>query len=150
MAQLNVKPGSSSARQHQRLVMLGRDRGIDLAELRSMVGGSLRKLSAAEASDWITQLSGAGLPHPPGEKPVPPRRRKEAGVVRMITPDQVEQIGRLLNDCFPTPRARMTWLHKNFKVQHVHLLGTAKRAGEVIRVLKLMLERQSPPLQGAL
>ena len=150
MAQLNTKPFSSSKKAHTLLVVTGRKKGLDLAEIRRMVGGSVRRLSAKACSDWITRLTGKGLPNPPGEKPKAYKGRPAPGVTRMISDDQVEQIARLAADYFSDPsrareeadKAAKDWLRKNFKVGGPRDLGTAKRGGEVIAVLKGMLARK--------
>lgn len=142
MPSLNTKPGSSSKRQHQVLVMAGRRQGFDLAEIRKTVGGSIRRLSAAECSTWIEHFSGNGLPNPPGQKPSPYKGKRRTDATRIITNDQVEQIDRLGREFFDEHRAFCTWLAKDFKVDDVRQLATAWRAGQVIRVLKDMLARR--------
>ena len=72
---------------------------------------------------------------------------------RMITPDQIDQIDRLMREYFPLSVDAFAWLDKNFKTgpvdraeytdDTIRRLGTAKRAGEVIRVLKRMHARRS-------
>jgi hypothetical protein len=156
MAELNSKPGSSTAKQHQALAIAGKGRGLSLAEIRKAVGGSLRKLSAAEASRWIEHFSGQGLPNPPGQKPSAYKGKRPApGTVRMMTEDQIDQIMRLGVDYFAEVHLLIAWLVKDFKVPDlaargarghraiVRQLGTAKRAGQVIRVLKLMIARRN-------
>ena len=162
MAQLNPKPGSSTKRQHQTLVIAGRRRGLELAETRKIVGGSITRLSAAEASEWIEHFTGHGLPNPPGQKPGPYKGKRPApGTVRMITEDQADQIVRLGIAYFGEAHLLIAWLVKNFKIDAVmargqrghravvRQLGTAKRAGEVIRVLKEMVARKGTRGQGA-
>lgn len=155
MAQLNTRPGSSSKKQHQVLVMAGRRQGFDLAEIRRMVGGSLRKLSAAEASEWITRFSGQELANPPGKKPRSYAGRKRSDAVRMITDDHIDQIARLGLDYFGDPHALHAWLAKNFGIPFIEprldqtlsdlirtKLATARRAADVIHTLKTMLSRR--------
>ena len=158
---LSDAPGSSTKLQHQRLVMAGRDRGLDLNEIRSMCGGSLRALSARAASDWITRFTGRDLPNPPGQAPRA-YRHPAPGTTRMIAEKHIGQILLLLCKVFPTLDAGLYWLAGNFKIPVVNLkstgrtlhsvtvasptetirqLGTARRAGEVIRVLKAMRGR---------
>ena len=147
MAKLSDNPGSSTKAQRSRLVVVARQRGIDLSELRDLVGGSVSALSSADCSAWITKLSGQDLPHPPGQAP---RRkgRPAPGTVRMITQDHVDQISRLMGEYFgwgtngPHVSA-FHWLRKDFKEVKTDIrdLATAQRAGEVIRVLKSMLAR---------
>ena len=60
----------------------------------------------------------------------------------MIAPDHAEQITRLLGEYFDTEAAGLAWLEKNFDVEHPRDLLTAKRAGQVIRVLKDMVARR--------
>lgn len=158
---LSDLPRSSTKRQHQVLVLAGEKRGMDLAEVRRLVGGSLTALSAAKASAWIQQLTGRGLPNPPGQKPSPyPRRRhrplprgerRDRGgsvqegsrVLRLITADHIEQIGRLMLRYFDNNvAAASAWFEKNWKCQEPAQLGTIERAGEVIRVLKDMVKRK--------
>lgn len=147
---LNTKPGSSTAKQHSRLVILGKRRGFELAEIRKMVGGSIRRLSAAEASDWIERFGGGELPNPPGQAPPPERRRTQPGVTRMITPDQIAQIGRLGLEYFANDVTRfLDWFGRNYKPEVmstdaaavIRQLGTAERAGQVIAVITRMLAR---------
>lgn len=152
MATLNTTPRSSSKKQHQKLVLAGLDRGFDLAAIRKAVGGSICKLSTAECSDWIKHYSGDDLPNPPGEKPsVYRRKRCSDGAVRMITDDLVEQIDRLGWAYFSDVGKFENWLTKNFampfaagpgRIRVIRSLGTAKRATEVIVVLKRMLARR--------
>lgn len=144
MASLNPKPHSSSKSQHQRLVLVAADRGFDLAEVRKMVGGSLRALSAQACSDWIKHFGGGGLAHPPGQKPRP-YRRKRTDAVRVIHTDHVEQINRLGLHYFHDEGKFHNWLEKNFKVRDPAALATAVRAGEVIRVLRTMHHRKGVP-----
>ncbi len=155
---LNTKPGSSHPRQRSTLMVEGKRRGFDIDEIRKIVGGSVRALSAAQCSDWIKHFSGRDLPNPPGQKPRPCDNRKSTGATRMITTDQVDQIGRLGGEHFYNDRRKfLAWLSRNFKIpftqrdlpvspsecrDRVRALGTAKRGGEVIRVLKTMLARR--------
>lgn len=158
MATLHTTPGSSTARQHQTLVIAGRNRGMTLNEIRKLVGGSLRKLSSAAASKFIAQLSGRDLANRPGEKPSPYAGRPATpGATRMITEDHVDQIVRLGAANFDNYEALAGWLVKDFKVVEIPDLAfadlrrlirglqTAQRAGEVLRVLNIMLGRQSGP-----
>lgn len=162
MAELNPRPGSSTKRQHRALVIAGRRLGFDLADVRKTVGGSLCKLSAAEASLWIGHFTGRDLANPPGQKPGAYKGKRPApGTVRMITDDQVEQIVRLGVEYFGEAHMLISWLVKNFKIDStaargqrghraiVRHLGTAKRAGEVIRVLKEMVQRKGTMNRGA-
>jgi hypothetical protein len=155
MPQLRQQPGTSTPRQRSKLVVAAKRRGISLDELRAAVGGSVRALSSQQASDLIKQYTGRDLPNPPGQKPRPcDRKRRTTGTTRMIDNDQVDQIERLLGEYFPDLDAGLLWLSGNFKtpriaavdrddVQYaIRRLATAKRAGEVIRALKLMLERR--------
>lgn len=171
MPSLNSQPGSITARQMQRLHGLARKRGMDHEALRVAIGcPSLSDLCAAEASVLITHLGGGDLPNPPGRKPRPPRSRRRPGgnTVRMITQDQIEQIHRLglayfalrkrdselssdrkeADSCQSSASAFAAWLTKDFKLERraslsdqIRGLGTAARAGEVIRVLKEMCDR---------
>lgn len=139
---LNTKPGSSSKRQHQVLVIAGLRAGFDLvADIRSLVGGSIRKLSVAECSDWIKHFSGVDLANPPGQKPK--RKKGREGVTRMITPDQVQQIRRMSLAYFEGNKRRTSdWLIKNFQAERIEHLATAHRAGQVIMTLKTMAKRK--------
>ena len=157
MPALNDKPGSSSKAQHKALILAGHKSGMDVDAIRTLVGGSLRALSAADNSSWITKLGGGDLPNPPGQKPKPYAGRKATpGTARMITPDHIEQIARLGVEYFSGNRdAFWNWLHKNFNgpdfipetdqgaSDAIRLaLETAQRAGEVIRALKTMHNRR--------
>ena len=143
MATLNPKPGSSSKAQHRTLILAARSQGIDTSELRSLVGGSIRKLSVATCSDWIKRFGGGDLANPPGQKPGPYTGKRSAGNVRMISADQIDQITRLAREYFDgQDPADSDWLLKNFKVADPRQLATAKRAGEVIAVLKGMHQRK--------
>jgi len=69
-------PRSSTKKQHQTLVLAALNHGLDVHELRKMVGGSLCALSAKDCSDWIKHFSGRDLPNPPGGKPWPYDKRR--------------------------------------------------------------------------
>ena len=144
MAALNTKPGSSTTAQRKRLIALGRSAGQSVDDLREIAGGSLRQLSAAQASALITRLGGGDLPNEPGKAPRPYGRRT-TDATRMIHTDHVEQIERLLIECFDDPARGAAWLRKNFKVDEVRQLATAQRAGEVIATLKRMIQRTRDP-----
>lgn len=111
---------------------------------RLVIGAeSTTLLSASEASACIRRLGGGDLPYPPGEKPAPFQgKRKRSDAIRMIAPDHEEQIERLLREYFGDLDAGLAWLAKDFDAQHPHDLLTAKRAGQVIRVLKDMIDRR--------
>ena len=151
-AVLRTASGTSTAKQHQTLVIAASKKGTDLHELRKLVGGSLRRLSAKECSDWIERFSGKGLPHPPGAAPPAyPRRRSpspgvDAGrntVPRMILTPYVDQIGRLMLRYFENnPAAAIAWFRKHWKCDSPRELGTTERAGQVIAALKKMLARK--------
>ena len=153
-AVLRATPNSSTNFQHQTLVIAASKKGIDLHELRKMVGGSLRRLSAADCSAWITRLSGRGLPNPPGAAPpIYSRRRRPAPTAyglqptvsppRMIQVSHIEQIGALMLRYFGgNPAAASAWFKKNWKCAEPCELGTTKRAGQVIAALKRMLARK--------
>jgi len=142
-ASLHTASGTCSAAQRKRLVIVARRAGFSVDSLRDHVGGKLHDLSSAEASSWITRLGGGDLDHPPGTAPRRKTERKKPGVIRMITPAQCEQITRLGAACFGAPEeAFSTWLKKNFKVSDAHALGTARRGGEVIAVLKRIQSRK--------
>jgi hypothetical protein len=108
-------------------------------------GGSLRQLSRAALAAWITQMVGRPMPNEPGHPPAMKRTRSKPGVIKMIDPAHGYYIGRLLDQVFPTMDAAFAWLRKTFKVERIHDLGTAKRAGEVIRVLEQMRDRKKTP-----
>jgi len=144
MVVLRDTPGSSTAKQRQMLHRLKRRHGMTDDDLHEAIGAaSTTLLSARQASEAIERLSGRGLPNPPGCKPGSyASRRKPPGVTRLITADHVEQIMRMGLDCFGDRDIFLAWLSKDFKVGDPHQLGTAKRAAELIRVLKLMLSRR--------
>jgi len=137
---LDTRRATITSGQQRRLFVIARDRGMDLDQLREAIGGSISRLSAAQASEHIERLSGEPLPNPPGQAP----KRKAApaeGVTRMITPEHIEQIERLLKEAFANRDAGMAWLSKDFKVDQIRGLATAERAGQVIRVLKEITAR---------
>ena len=83
------------------------------------------------------------VPNSPGQKPSPyAGKRKSTDATRMIAPDHEEQIMRLLGEYFDSEIAGLAWLEKNFDARAPHDLLTAKQAGQVIRVLKDMIERR--------
>ena len=158
---IRTAPGSSTAKQHRALILSARSKGLNLDQLRDLCGGSLRALSAAQCSELIKGISGRDLPHPPGGKPWPysPRRsqsreRKRPDgratavsamrpVPRMIQDSHVEQIGRLMLRYFEgNVLAARQWFEKNWKVKEPRDLLSTKRAGQVIRALKEMVQRK--------
>jgi hypothetical protein len=147
---LSSAPATGTAAQRRRIVLEGRRRGLDLDELRDLAGGRLRAISCRAASALIRRLTGSDLPHAPGCKPRSYHRRRTSHSTRIILLDHVEQIERLLAECFPAiGNGRSTianpgaaWLLKTFKVSAPADLLTAERAGEVIAVLKRMLARR--------
>ena len=153
MAKLSADPCSITQRQIAAIWSTARRHGLSSEQVHEAAGGSLCTLSRAQASDLIDRLGGGGLPNPPGESPPPPKRFGKSGVTRMITPEQIEQIERLLiavfydyrDDVIVAKSRGLTWLKKDFKVSRVRDLATAKRAGEVIRVLKEMQARRAAP-----
>ena len=144
MASLSTEPRSSRPKQRQRLHQLKRRLGWSDDDLHDAIGvESTKMLSAAQASDCIERLGGGELPNPPGQKPAPyAGKRKTTDGTRMIHPDHVEQIERLLGEYFDDEAAGLAWLNKDFDARHPRDLLTAKRAGQVIHVLKDMIARQ--------
>lgn len=178
LQKLDSTAGSISEPQRRRLFGLAQRKGWDIDALRTAVGGSISALSKREASELITRLGGRDLPHEPGHPPPSQRSRRSrrtaganrrtAGAVRMITPDQVEQIERLGLDYFDYNAIAFSgWLAKDFKLgpqlvepargrgwkeataetlnalqTQIRRLATAQRAGEVIHVLKTMTARR--------
>jgi len=143
MAALNTQPGTSTPKQRQRLHQLKRRLRWSDDDLHAAIGvDSTTKLSAAQASELIRQLGGGKLPHPPGQKPAPfEGKRKRTTAIRAIQPDHEEQIMRLLGERFEDEAAGLAWLRKNFKADRPRDLLTARRAAQVIHVLKTMLDR---------
>jgi len=141
---LSVQPGSSTKRQRQVLHQLKRRHGWADDDLHRAIGReSTTLLSASEASACIQRIGGGDLPNPPGEKPAPfTGRRQRTDATRMIAPDHEEQVYRLLREHFGSEADGLAWLKKNFEADCPRDLLTAKRAGQVIRVLKDMIERQ--------
>ncbi len=113
-------------------------------QLHDAIGASSTKdLSSAQASDCIRRLGGGELQHPPGRKPAPfAGKRKRTDATRMIAAGHIEQITRLLCVYFDDEPAGLAWLAKDFGATDPRGLFTAKRAGQVIRVLKSMIERR--------
>lgn len=141
MYALRDKPSTSTTKQHRKLICAARQVGINVDQLRQMVGGSLRNLSAKQASMLIQRFTGEALPNPPGEKPHSYARRPH-DTIRIIAADHIEQIDRLGALYFCDADRYRQWLKKNFKVVYPDQLLTAERACEVIYVLKTMIERR--------
>ena len=141
---LNSEPGSSTAKQRQILHQIKRRHGWSDDDLHDAIGAaSTTVLSAAQASACIGRLGGMKLANPPGQKPSPyPYHSRASGAVRMVHADHIEQIERLLAEYFGDEAAGRAWLEKDFKVKHPKDLLTAKVAGNVIRVLKGMINRR--------
>ena len=142
---LDQRAGSVSKAQLQVIGCAARQRGLDHDAVCSAAGvDSWKELSRARASTLIKRLTGEGLKNPPGHPPAPQKRRREPGVIRLITPDQIGQITRLGLECFNDDSAWFYgWLEQNFQVRRVRDLATAKRAGQVLHVLQTMIERKS-------
>lgn len=66
----------------------------------------------------------------------------------MIRPDHVEQIERLLGGSLDDEAAGLAWQHKNLDAGHLRDLLTAKRAGNVIHILKSMIARREAGQTG--
>lgn len=156
MASLNIHHGSSTRLQRQALHRLKRRKGWSDAELHDAIGmASTTHLSARQASDAIKRLSGVDLPNPPGQQPSVYQGSKPDGTVRMITADQIQHINRLGGEYFGDVVEFLAWLTKNFKIPWrqprtvadfdgvVRHLATAKRASQVIVVLKNMIYRRN-------
>lgn len=146
---INSKPGSITRYQLQKLILTGKERGLvrgtDLSGLREACGTvSLRGLSRLEASQCIARISGQSLPHAPGKAPRT-RRRSLPGILPMIDAALIQQIERLGLQHFGDEDHFRNWLEKNFKVRDVRQLASARSAGEVIHVLKQMLDRSTKP-----
>ena len=154
MAELSRAPRSISHDQRRRLFGLAKRRGMSTDGLRAATpDGSIGALSRAEASRLIAELGGAPLANPPGQAPPTKKHRPAEGCVRMITSEHVGQIARLLDDYFGRnmPTRGYDWLQKNWSKNGVQVktlrdLGTARRAGQVIRVLREMIERREAPV----
>ena len=145
MAKLRTQPGSSTPKQRCRLHQLKRRHGWSDDQLHDAIGAeSTTLLSAGQASSCIRRLGGGKLPNPPGQKPSPFKgKRKQTDATRMIMPDHTEQIERLLGEYFGDQTAGLAWLNKDFDAPTPRDLLTAKRAGQVIHVLKEMIQRRS-------
>lgn len=143
MAKLSTIAGSSKPKQRQRLHQLKRKLGWSDEQLHDAIEcQSTKLLSVAEASRCIRRLGGGDLPYEPGTKPAPfAGKRNRSDAIRMICDDHIEQIERLLIDYFNGLDAGFAWLAKNFDATSPRDLLTAKRAGQVIHVLKDMIER---------
>lgn len=144
MATLNTKPGSSTPGQRVRLHQRKRPLGWTDDQLHDAIGaGSTTLLSSAQASTCIERLGGGEIPYPPGRKPAPfAGTCKRTDATRMIAPGHIERITRLLHVCFDDAAAGLAWLVKDFEAKHPRDLLTAKRAGQVVRVLQRMIERR--------
>ena len=137
----STAPNSSTTAQRKLLVSLGRQHGLDVDGVRDLAGGKLHDLSSSAADALIKRLSDRDLPLP--EDAVPACRPRVAeGVTRMISPEQGEQIERLMAEYFKTSQDSFAWLKRMFKVDRVRDLATAKRASQVIVVLKGMINRR--------
>ena len=144
MPGLSTHPGSSTPKQRMMLHRIKRHKGWTDDQLHDAIGEqSTTHLSCLQASRLIDSLGHVPLPNEPGQKPRPYARKKERGVIRMITADQVDQITRLMCQYFDTEQAGYAWLRKNFKVDCASRIGTAWRAGQIIHVLKEMHARTS-------
>ena len=145
MAKLSTAPGSSTARQRQVLHQLKRRHRWSDDDLHDAIGArSTTLLSSERASECIRRLGGGRLPNPPGQKPSPyAGRPNRTAATRMIAPDHEEQIERLLLVYFDDLDAGSAWLEKNFDAKRPRDLLTARRAGQVIHVLKDMIARRS-------
>ncbi len=144
---INDKPGSITRAQLQKLVLAGKDRGLvrgaDLSGLREACGVvSLKGLSRAAAHQCIKRISGEDLANEPGKAPRT-RKRSVPGILPMIDAALIQQIERLGVMHFGDDDHFRSWLEKNFKVRDARQLASARRAGEVINVLKQMLDRSS-------
>jgi hypothetical protein len=137
---MNDRPGSITPRQKQSLIMAAKAQGLDVDALRDMTPQrSLRKLSSAEASAMLARF-GRDMPAPPGKAPAPYAGRPAPGVHRMITPEHVQHIERLMRDVWPgDPESAERWLYRRFGVSHVRGLETPTNAGLAIGALKQML-----------
>ncbi len=143
---INDKPGSITRAQLQKLVLAGKERGLvrgaDLSGLREACGViSLKGLSRAAAHQCIKRISGEDLANEPGKAPRT-RRRTAPGVLPMISAQLIQQIERLGLQHFGDEDHFRNWLEKTFKVRDVRQLASARSAGEVIHVLKEMLDRK--------
>lgn len=145
MASLRTQPGSSTPKQRQVLHQLKRRLGLSNDQLHDAIGAnSTTMLSSVQASECIQRLGGGDLPNPPGKKPPPYEgKRKTTNATRMIAPDHIEQIERMMGVYFENDSAGIVWLNKNFDVDHPRGLLTAQRAGQVIFVLKGMIDRRN-------
>ncbi len=101
------------------------------------------KTSCPFSRDFLPRRFIAVVPNPPGEKPRDRSRKVVPGVTRMITPDHIEQIDKLMVKYFGDLRAGLTWLQKYHGAATARELATAKRAGQIITTLRQMLFRRA-------
>ncbi len=145
---LNDRPGSITRAQMQKLVLAGKDRGLvrgtDVSGLREACGViSLRALSRAAAHHCIKRISGHDLPNEPGKKASAYAGKRPTDATRMITDEHVEQITRLGLIYFDGDEgAFFNWFEKTWKCRDPWKIGTAEVAGQVIVVLKDMVNRK--------
>lgn len=136
---LDTRQATSTPQQRKRIVLLGNSQSLTVDDLRDMTPlGSLRELSKQEASDLIERLGG-GRMQTARQSPYP--RRQSTDATRMITREHVTIITEMMERKFGDSEHALAWLKRNFKVDTVRDLGTAERAGEVVAVLKEMLDR---------
>lgn len=145
-AAINNRPRSITTAQIRALFAAGRKLGLSSDAVREAAGGSVRSLSRSDASDLIERLGGGELPHAPGDPWTThyrrPRRRPVPGIIRMISDRHCELIAKMLTEVFKTEDAGAAWLKKYFGFATPRELGSEKRAGEVIHVLKKIKARR--------
>jgi len=142
-AALKAGAGTSTPAQRRKIVVLGKRKGLSIEAIRDLAGGKLHDLSSADASALIERLGGGELPYEPGTKPAPyAGRPKTSDAVRVIAQGHVDQIAALPVKYFGNLDAEHAWLKKNFQAGEPRELLTAKRAGQVIGVLKQMVKRK--------
>lgn len=144
MPSLRTAPGTSTAKQRQRIGIDARRLGFDLAEVRAWFSvDSLTELSSAQASECIKRMDGGDLPRPPGTGSRPPARAAR-GSTRIITREQISEIKRLLDDYFndglDMARKQSAWLRKIYGVEQVRDIGTSQAANRCIWALQRMIK----------
>ncbi len=134
-----IQHGTSTPAQRRAIVLAGRQRGMDLDQLRGMTpAGSLRALSFDQAAAILDRLHD-GRPAP--ERKRRPPRRSRPGILKMVTLRQRETIASL--------QVRIGWgderldefLWRTFGLR-MQTLASRRDASRIITILGRVLEHK--------